>query len=121
MFTGLIECTGKVIKVGRELELKTEFDLDLNKGDSLSVNGSCLTVTKQDHNHLFFDISPETFRRIVAPLAGSRVNLERSMSAEGRFQGHFVTGHVDTVGTVSKVKKTSGFTDGFMTKAYCGV
>lgn len=111
MFTGLIECTGTVRKTGRGFQIEAGKELNLSRKDSLAVNGSCLTVTKIDRANLFFDVSPETFRRIVAPLPGTRVNLERSMPAEGRFHGHFVTGHVDAVGTVVKVKKTSGFSE----------
>ncbi|MCK5133192.1 MAG: riboflavin synthase [Candidatus Sabulitectum sp.] len=111
MFTGLIECTGTVRKTGREFQVEAGKELNLSRGDSLAVNGSCLTVTKIDRANLFFDVSPETFRRIVAPVPGTRVNLERSMSAEGRFHGHFVTGHVDAVGTVTKLKKASGFSE----------
>lgn len=111
MFTGLIETTGTVKSTGRGFQVEAGKDLDLIRGDSLSVGGSCLTVTKIEGRQLYFDVSPETFRRTVTPISGSKVNLERSMSADGRFHGHFVTGHVDAVGTVTKVKKTSGFNE----------
>ncbi|MCK5841262.1 MAG: riboflavin synthase [Candidatus Sabulitectum sp.] len=109
MFTGLIESTGIVRKTGSGFQIEAGKDLDLTRGDSLAVNGSCLTVTKIERKNLYFDVSPETFRRTVNPIPGSKVNLERSMAAEGRFHGHFVTGHVDAAGTVTKVRKTSGF------------
>lgn len=111
MFTGLIECTGVVRSTGSRFQIEVGRSLELVKGDSLAVNGSCLTVTNIEGRNLFFDVSPETFRRIVKPTPGSRVNLERSMAADGRFHGHFVTGHVDGVGTVTKVKRTSGFSE----------
>lgn len=109
MFTGLIECMGTVKKTGSGFQIEAERDLDLKSGDSLSVNGSCLTVTGIDGRNLSFDVSPETFRRIAVPIRGTRVNLERSMSAEGRFHGHFVTGHIDATGSVTRVRRTSGF------------
>lgn len=111
MFTGLIECVGTVKSTGSRFQVEADREIELNQGDSLAVNGSCLTVTKTDGKNLFFDVSPETFRRIVAPIRGTRVNLERPMSAEGRFHGHFVTGHVDAVGKVTKVKRVSGFSE----------
>lgn len=111
MFTGLIECTGTVRKTGSGFQIEAGKDLDLTRGDSLAVNGSCLTVKKIEKKYLYFDVSPETLRRTVNPIPGSKVNLERSMAAEGRFHGHFVTGHVDAAGTVTKVKKTSGFSE----------
>ncbi len=111
MFTGLIECVGTVRSTGSRLRIEVERNLDLSPGDSLSVNGSCLTVTQIEGRNLFFDVSPETFRRIAAPLCGKKVNLERSMSADGRFHGHYVTGHVDTAGMVIKTRKTSGFSE----------
>ncbi len=111
MFTGLIECMGTVKSTGTRLKIEVETNLDLSPGDSLAVNGSCLTVTQTDGRILSFDVSPETFRRIAAPLRGVRVNLERSMSADGRFHGHYVTGHVDTAGTVVKTRRTSGFSE----------
>ncbi len=111
MFTGLIETTGTVKSTGRGFQVEAGKNLDLIRGDSLAVSGSCLTVTKIEGRQLYFDVSPETFRRIVAPTPGSKVNLERSMSAEGRFHGHFVTGHVDAVGTVTKARQTSGFSE----------
>ncbi|MCD4708543.1 MAG: riboflavin synthase [Candidatus Sabulitectum sp.] len=111
MFTGLIECIGTVKKAGSRFQIEAERDLGMKSGDSLAVNGSCLTVTKTDGRNLFFDVSPETFRRIVTPIPGMKINLERSMPAEGRFHGHFVTGHIDAVGIVTKVKRTSGFSE----------
>jgi len=111
LFTGLIETTGTVKNTGRGFQVEAGKNLDLVPGDSLAVSGSCLTVTKIEGRQLYFDVSPETFRRIVAPTPGAKVNLERSMSAEGRFHGHFVTGHVDAVGTVTKARQTSGFSE----------
>jgi riboflavin synthase len=111
LFTGLIECTGIVRTAGAVLLIETDKDLGVARGDSLAVNGSCLTVTGIEGKRIGFDVSPETFRRIVAPIPGMRVNLERSLAADGRLHGHFVTGHVDTIGTVTKVKKANRFAE----------
>ncbi|MCD6587507.1 MAG: riboflavin synthase [Candidatus Fermentibacteraceae bacterium] len=111
MFTGLIEAMGTVRSTGAGFQVESDTDLSLVRGDSLAVNGSCLTVTGVKKNILSFDVSPETFRRIVVPVPGARVNLERSMPADGRFHGHIVTGHIDEAGIVTKKKKTSGFSE----------
>jgi riboflavin synthase len=102
---------GTVKRTGSRFQVESDTDLNLVRGDSLAVNGSCLTVTEVQKNNLFFDVSPETFRRIVVPVPGTRVNLERSMAADSRFHGHIVTGHVDETGTVTKVRRTSGFSE----------
>ncbi len=109
MFTGLIESIGIVKSTSGRFQIETEENLQLSIGDSLAVNGSCLTVVAIQKKNVFFDVSPETFNKTVKPVSGSIVNLERSMAADGRFHGHFVTGHIDTVGTVTKVKKISAF------------
>jgi len=111
LFTGLIEAMGTVRSAGSRFQVESEADLSLMRGDSLAVNGSCLTVTEVKKNNLFFDVSPETSRRIVVPVTGARVNLERSMPSDGRFHGHFVTGHVDEAGIVTKVRRTAGFSE----------
>ena len=109
MFTGLIETTGRVTGTGAVFQVETAVEMKLNPGDSLCVNGSCLTVTKSSGRKVSFDVSPETFRRIVAPLRGEVVNLERSLAADGRLHGHFVTGHVDCTGMVRRVIRYSDF------------
>lgn len=111
MFTGLIEATGKVIKTGAVLQVETSEGMELNPGDSLCVSGSCLTVTEFLGTKIAFDVSPETFRRIKAPLRGETVNLERPLQSDGRLHGHFVTGHVDCMGTVRKARRFSGFSE----------
>jgi riboflavin synthase len=102
---------GTVRNTGRRFQIESDKSLDLTCGESLAVNGSCLTVTGATGNNLLFDVSPETFKRIVAPVSGVRVNLERSMAADSRFHGHIVTGHIDGVGTVTKVRRVSGFSE----------
>lgn len=114
MFTGIIEETGTVRSVkerASSIRLVIEASRtarDLAVGDSLAVNGCCLTVVRRErqsrNTRLHFDLLKETWTRtnlqFVQP--GSLVNLERSMAANGRFGGHFVTGHVDGMGEIVK-------------------
>lgn len=110
MFTGIIEEVGTIQKVKPQgntlaLDIKAKKSLeDINLGDSISVNGVCLTVMAFKHDSFSTDVMPETFHNtsLVDLQQGSQVNLERAMSSNGRFGGHFVTGHVDTVGVISK-------------------
>ncbi len=92
------------------LEIESLVPLDLSRGDSLAVDGACLTVTGTSGGVIRFDVSPETFKRVSSPVKGKRVNLERAMEVGGRLHGHFVTGHVDCTGTVTGVRRMSGFT-----------
>ncbi len=110
MFTGIIEDLGVVeaVKMGRqsmELTLRSERILeDVHLGDSIAVNGVCLTVTSFTKNTFTVDVMPETVKassiKLLKP--GSLVNLERAMSAQGRFGGHFVSGHIDGTGKIIK-------------------
>ena len=110
MFTGIIEDLGAVeaVKMGRqsmELTLRSEKILeDVHLGDSIAVNGVCLTVTSFTKNTFTVDVMPETVKassiKLLKP--GSLVNLERAMSAQGRFGGHFVSGHIDGTGKIIK-------------------
>ena len=110
MFTGIIEELGtvqRIIAQGHTLTLNIQAKKileDIKLGDSISVNGVCLTVTKFDCHSFDLDIMPETFRSTSLSnlQTGSLVNLERAMQANGRFGGHFVTGHVDAVGQIVK-------------------
>jgi riboflavin synthase len=108
MFTGIVEETGRVTAFTQgpdSWQLQVVASLvtsDVKLGDSVAVNGCCLTVTKFDGAHLWFDVLEET-RRLTnfAQLAtGSLVNLERSLRADSRLGGHFVTGHIDVPGRV---------------------
>jgi riboflavin synthase len=112
MFTGLIEALGEVAEVkpttsGFRLRLTTPIAAELSAGDSLSVNGVCLTVVATDADGVHADISPETAR--VSSLGslkrGAVVNLERPLRADARLGGHFVQGHVDATGTVEDIRK----------------
>ena len=78
---------------------------DANEGDSISVNGTCLTITSFATSHFKVGVAPETLRRtnLGSLVQGDRVNLERAVSASTRMGGHFVQGHVDTVATIDAV------------------
>jgi riboflavin synthase len=111
MFTGLIEAVGKVAELkaapgGLRLRIHTELAGALAPGDSLAVNGVCLTVVTADDGLVDADIGPETARvtTIGSLQPDQRVNLERPMRADGRVGGHFVQGHVDATGTVDDVR-----------------
>ena len=109
MFTGIIEEIGTVKALKPViLELNANKVLtDVHLGDSIAVNGVCLTVTSYTENSFCVDVMPETFRRtsLGSLTIGSKVNLERAMAANGRFGGHIVAGHVDATGTIAKRKK----------------
>lgn len=108
MFTGIIEAVGTVhaITKGKEsmvLEIAAPKILeDVALGDSIAVNGVCLTVTTFTSTNFTVDVMPETVdaTSIHSLKIGDKVNLERAMSANGRFGGHFVAGHVDGVGKI---------------------
>ena len=108
MFTGIIEEIGtvrKIVRKGQTLVLTIEAKKvlsDVHIGDSIAVNGVCLTVVDFDSSTLSMDVMPETFRQtnLSALEPGSRVNLERAMSPQGRFGGHIVQGHIDCTGVI---------------------
>lgn len=112
MFTGIVEEKGKVLRLetGREISrihIQARRVLEDTKiGDSIAVNGVCLTVVKRKDAGFAADVMPETLKRsslgVLKP--GSSVNLERAMPANGRFGGHIVSGHIDGMGTISEVK-----------------
>lgn len=116
MFTGLIEAVGEVIEVkptsaGVRLRVGTELARELSRGDSLAVNGVCLTVIHAGEDEVHADVSPETVRvTTLGSLArGTRLNLERPLRADGRMGGHFVQGHVDAIGAVAEVRADAEF------------
>jgi riboflavin synthase len=111
MFTGLIEAVGRVEAAaaeatGQRLSIASPFAGDLSAGDSVAVNGVCLTAVSVGPAAFSATVSPETLR--VTTLgelrAGDAVNLERPMRADGRLGGHFVLGHVDGVGEISAIR-----------------
>ena len=117
MFTGIIEITGKIKSLSsNKLEVQVRKDFKVNLGDSVSVNGVCLTVSGINSDVMFFDVSQESllFTNLSALKTGTLVNLERAMPATGRFGGHFVTGHVDCVGKITKVIDNKSSIDVFV-------
>ncbi len=118
MFTGIIEETGTVrhvslsgssgrIQVGAALVLE-----GTKLGDSIAVNGVCLTVTSMDNKSFTADVMAETLRRcnLGQLKGGDLVNLERAMPAEGRFGGHIVSGHIDGTGTIASMEQEGNAT-----------
>ncbi len=113
MFTGIIEEVGKVqtITQNRISVLSKIITKDVRLGDSIAVNGACLTVTRYDSNSFDADISPETLK--VTSLgqldSGEFVNLERALPVNGRLGGHIVSGHVDGIGKIKDIIKLGNF------------
>lgn len=116
MFTGIIEGVGQVRSIrrkggGAEIEIGCDFDLEkTNVGDSVSVNGCCLTVTSRLGKSFWADVSPETMATSTLGDAkeGDPVNLERALKVGERLGGHIVQGHVDGIGKVLDIKEHSG-------------
>jgi riboflavin synthase len=111
MFTGLIEAVGVVSELtptssGFRLSIRTPLASELRQGESVAVNGVCLTVINCDQSGWAADIGPETagVTTLGSLMPGQRVNLERSMRADGRFGGHFVQGHADGMGIVDAIR-----------------
>ena len=117
MFTGIVEQIGSVLDVaeqaeGRRLVLSGQGLVDVPVGASIAVNGVCLTAVKVEDERVAVDVIPETLNRtnLGEVGTGGRVNLERPMRADGRFDGHIVQGHVDGVGVVSAINYDDGGT-----------
>jgi riboflavin synthase len=115
MFTGLIEAIGEVTARtattgGQRISIRSPLAAGLGLGDSVAVNGVCLTVVKTDAA-FHADVGPETLR--VTTLGsledGALVNLERPLRGDGRMGGHFVQGHVDAVGRIEDLRPASDF------------
>ena len=113
MFTGIIEELGTVKSLNMSgnsgsINIKAHKVLEKTQiGDSIAVNGICLTVTSLQPDGFTADVMAETVRRssLGSAKAGDKVNLERAMSAEGRFGGHIVSGHIDGTGTIMEYRK----------------
>lgn len=114
MFTGLVESTGTVVSLTQNAERvwrlvvdAPKFEGSLRLGDSVANNGCCLTVVSIDGSRLGFDLLDETLKKTSFSLLkpGSAVNLERSLQADARLGGHFVTGHVDATGTILSLQQ----------------
>jgi len=116
MFTGLVEAVGELIERkptdrGFRLRIGTALADELSPGDSLAVNGVCLTVILAEKQEVHADVGPETNRvTTLGSLAhGSALNLERPLRADSRFGGHFVQGHVDAVGYIEELRQEAEF------------
>jgi riboflavin synthase len=116
MFTGLVEAVGELAERsattgGYRLRIATALASELSAGDSLAVNGVCLTVVAAGDGKMSADIGPETVRvtTLGALAEGSLVNLERPLRADSRFGGHFVQGHVDAIGRVEDLRTEAEF------------
>ncbi len=112
MFTGIVEEIGTVKKISRGQKAYLEIQADkifsdIHTGDSIAVNGVCLTVTDFSGKIFTADVMNETFNRssLGNLRNGSHVNIERAMSANGRFGGHIVSGHIDGTGRITDVRK----------------
>ena len=118
MFTGIIEEVGKVKRAVRGVNAAIEIACnqilaDMKIGDSVAVNGICLTVTSFTQNSFTADVSEETFSRtsLKGLVSGKPVNLERAMKACSRFGGHIVQGHVDGLGRITNILRKGTFWD----------
>lgn len=116
MFTGLIESVGELLEReptsgGFRLRIGTTLAPELRHGESIAVNGVCLTVVHTAAREFHAEIGPETVRVSTLGLLphGSALNLERSMRADSRFGGHFVQGHVDATGFVEELRPHDEF------------
>jgi len=116
MFTGLVEEVGELVErketsSGFRLQIRTALAPELRNGDSIAVNGVCLTVILAEHGVFHADVGPETIR--VTTLGrlspGCALNLERPLRADQRFGGHFVQGHVDAVGHIEDLRPDADF------------
>ena len=114
MFTGLVEGIGRLLalKAGTDV-IRLTIDAGplaegAKLGDSIALNGCCLTATAIDGAHLGFDLLAETLARtnLGAVQPGAAINLERALPANGRYGGHFVTGHIDATGTIRRWAQT---------------
>jgi riboflavin synthase len=117
MFTGIVESKGKVLSVeyrgqGKRLTLELPADLtDVQLGDSINVNGGCLTVVEKKGQTIKFDLSSETIQRTVLGdlKIGDFVNLERALKLTDRLGGHIVTGHIDGIGIIVEKRQETEF------------
>jgi riboflavin synthase len=118
MFTGLVESLGTVTRAedtgaGRRLTVRDAMGPLLAHGESVAVNGACLTVVQIGGDEFAFEVGPETLIRtnLGRLAAGDRVNLERSLRVGDRLGGHFVQGHVDAVGTIDARLRSGDWED----------
>lgn len=114
MFTGLVETIGRVVRVSSassiaSMQIEAPFSKELKKGQSVCVSGACLTIVSCNDTSFSVEMMNETVKRtkfsaLIEKGAGAEVNLERALRADDRFDGHFVLGHIDGVGTVRNLR-----------------
>lgn len=112
MFTGIVEATGRVTRItacGRGVRLGIETPRPLARlalGESIALDGACMTVTRRGQRRFTVEVSPESLRRTTLGerRVGDRVNVERALRAGDRLGGHIVQGHVDGVGTLTSIR-----------------
>ena len=116
MFTGLIEATGRLVERtqtsgGLRLRIESPIAAEMNAGDSVAVNGVCLTAIVADSQAIHADVGPETIRvtTLGTLTPAAVVNLERPLRADSRFGGHFVQGHVDAIGYLEQRRLEAEF------------
>lgn len=111
MFSGIVEEVGDIVTkkaYTNGYSFKIRSDLQVTEGDSISVNGACLTVTKVDSSSFWVDLSDETIK--LSNLKNERiVNLERALPVNGRINGHIVTGHLDGTAAITKIRNMQKF------------
>jgi len=116
MFTGIIVGTGKVTKIDQQTKNRSAIQMTVNLGkyakglkigQSVAINGVCLSATKISKNNCIFEMIDETTKKtdLGNVKAGSTVNVERSLKVGDRLEGHFVLGHIDGVATITKIEK----------------
>jgi len=116
MFTGIIVGTGKVTKIDQKTKNRSAIQMTVNLGkyakglkigQSVAINGVCLSATKISNNNCVFEMIDETTKKtdLGNVKAGSTVNVERSLKVGDRLEGHFVLGHIDGVATITKIEK----------------
>lgn len=116
MFSGIVEELGRIREISARgsvtlLEIEAAVTLeDARIGDSIAVNGACLTVIKKSGDSISFEVMPQTFKstNLGGLKISEKVNLERSLKVGGRLSGHFVTGHVDCIGTIRQKRIIAG-------------
>jgi riboflavin synthase len=116
MFSGIIEELGRLKKASKQgnnslLEIQADKALEeVTAGDSVSINGVCLTVIKKESHSLIFEVMPETLKitNLGSLRIADKVNLERSLKIGERLSGHFVTGHIDCTGIIRKKNYSNG-------------
>jgi riboflavin synthase len=116
MFTGLVEAVGQLVERaptagGCRLRIATALAGEISPGDSVAVNGVCLTAILAERGEVHADVGPETLRvtTLGTVAQGAPINLERPLRADSRFGGHFVQGHVDAIGRIEEIRAESDF------------